>query len=198
LLREQEVRATLDRLRETAASVRYHAIDVRDAAAVGALIGDVYGRHGRLDGVIHGAGILEDRLVRDKTPGSFARVYSTKVDGARALMAGLRDDVRFFVQFGSISGVFGNRGQADYSAANDALDSMAHAWAARLPGRVVTVDWGPWAGGGMISPELEREYARRGVTLIDPDEGASCLLAELATATGPAQVIYMCDEVPGD
>jgi acyl transferase domain-containing protein/NAD(P)H-dependent flavin oxidoreductase YrpB (nitropropane dioxygenase family) len=197
LLREREMRATLDRLRETAASVRYHAIDVRDAAAVGTLLGDVYGRHGRLDGVIHGAGVLEDRLVRDKTPESFARVYSTKVDGARALMAGVRDEVRFFVLFGSVSGVFGNRGQADYSAANDALDSLAHAWAARLPGRVVTVDWGPWASGGMISPELEREYARRGVTLIDSGEGASCLLAELATTPGPAQVIYMCDEVPG-
>jgi NAD(P)-dependent dehydrogenase (short-subunit alcohol dehydrogenase family)/acyl carrier protein len=198
LLRAREMRVNLGRLREAAASVRYHAVDVRDAVAVGSLINDVYGRHGRLDGVIHGAGILEDRLVRDKTPESFARVYSTKVDGARALMAGLRDDVRFFVLFGSVSGVFGNRGQADYSAANDALDSMAHAWAARMRGRVVAVDWGPWAGGGMISPELEREYARRGITLIDPGEGASCLLTELAVATGPAQVIYMCDGVPGD
>jgi acyl transferase domain-containing protein/NAD(P)H-dependent flavin oxidoreductase YrpB (nitropropane dioxygenase family)/NADP-dependent 3-hydroxy acid dehydrogenase YdfG len=204
LLREREIRATLGRLRDAAASVRYHAVDVRDATAIGALLGDVHGRHGRLDGVIHGAGILEDRLLRDKTPESFARVYSTKVDGARALMAGLHGipgllrDVRFIVLFGSVCGVFGNRGQADYAAANDALDSMAHAWSARLPGRVVTVDWGPWAGGGMISPELEREYARRGVTLIDPGAGASCLLDELATATGPAQVIYMCDEVAGD
>jgi NAD(P)-dependent dehydrogenase (short-subunit alcohol dehydrogenase family) len=198
LLRDRELGATLGRLRAAAASVRYHAVDVRDAAAVAALMGDVYARHGRLDGVIHGAGILEDHLVRDKTPESFARVYSTKVDGARALMAGLRADVRFFVLFASVSGVFGNRGQADYGAANDALDGMAHAWSARLPGRVVAVDWGPWAGGGMISPELEREYARRGVTLIDPREGTACLLAELATAGGPAQVIYMCDEVPGD
>jgi hypothetical protein len=49
----------------------------------------------------------------------------------------------------------------------------------------------------MISPELEREYARRGVTLIDPAEGTSCLLAEITAASGPAQVIYMCDEAPG-
>jgi hypothetical protein len=63
---------------------------------------------------------------------------------------------------------------------------------------VISVDWGPWAGGGMVSPELEREYARRGVTLIDPAEGVACLLAELAAPAGPAQVIYMCDEVPGD
>ena len=198
VVREREIRATLAALRQTAASVRYHAVDVRDAAAVSAVIGDVYGRHGRLDGVIHGAGIVEDRLVRDKTPESFARVYATKVDGARALMSGLRDDIRFLVLFGSVSGVLGNRGQADYAAANDALDSIAHLLSTRLPGRVVAVDWGPWAGGGMITPELEREYARRGVTLIDPEEGAACLLAEITAGSGPAQVIYMCDEAPGD
>jgi acyl transferase domain-containing protein/NAD(P)H-dependent flavin oxidoreductase YrpB (nitropropane dioxygenase family) len=193
ILREQQVRATLDGLRATAASVRYHAVDVRDAAAVGGVIDDIYARHERLDGVIHGAGLVEDRLAADKTPESFARVYATKVDGARALVERLRPDVRFLVLFGSVSGVFGNRGQVDYAAANDALDSLAHLWSARLPGRVVCVDWGPWAGGGMVSAELEREYARRGVTLIDPDAGVACLLAELADDDGPAQVVYMRD-----
>jgi NAD(P)-dependent dehydrogenase (short-subunit alcohol dehydrogenase family) len=197
-LREREVRATLGALRKAAASVRYHAADVRDADAVSAVMSDVYGRHGRLDGVIHGAGVLEDRLVAEKTPESFARVYSTKVDGAWALVSGLRGDLRFLVLFGSVSGVFGNRGQADYAAANDALDGIAELLSAERPGRVVAIDWGPWAGGGMITPELEREYARRGITLIEPAAGTACLLAEIAADSGPAQVIYMCDEVPGD
>ncbi|MGD0556222.1 MAG: SDR family NAD(P)-dependent oxidoreductase [Streptosporangiaceae bacterium] len=196
ILREQEVRATLDGLRAAAASVRYHAIDVRDAAAVGSLIDDIYARFGRLDGVVHGAGVLEDRLVPDKTPESFARVYATKVGGACALAAALREDTRFLVLFGSVSGVFGNRGQADYSAANDALDTLAHLWSVARPGKVLSVDWGPWGGGGMVSPELEREYARRGITLIDPDEGVACLLAEIATPSGPAQVVYMCGDTP--
>ena len=200
LLRERQVRRTLDRLRATAASVRYHAADVRDAAGVGAVLADVYARFGRIDGVIHGAGVLEDRLIAHKTPDSFARVYRTKVDGARALAAGLRGGIRFLVLFGSVSGVFGNRGQADYAAANDALDTLARHWSVRGgPGgpRVVTVDWGPWAGGGMVSPELEREYARRGVALIDPADGVACLLDELADPAGPAQVIYLCGDIPG-
>jgi NAD(P)-dependent dehydrogenase (short-subunit alcohol dehydrogenase family) len=165
--------------------------------AVSAVLGDVYARFGRLDGVIHGAGVLEDRLIADKTPESFARVYSTKVDGARALAAGLRSGVRFVVLFGSVSGVFGNRGQADYAAANDALDALARRWSGTVAPRVVAIDWGPWAGGGMVSPELEREYARRGITLIDPDEGAACLLAEIADPEGPAQVVYLCGDPAG-
>jgi acyl transferase domain-containing protein/NAD(P)H-dependent flavin oxidoreductase YrpB (nitropropane dioxygenase family) len=198
ILREREIRATLTALRAAAASVRYHATDVRDAAAVSTVLGDIYARHGRLDGVIHGAGLTEDRLVPDKTPDSFGRVYATKVDGARALHDGLRPGTRFLVLFGSVSGVFGNRGQADYAAGNDALDSMARLWSGGFPGRVVSIDWGPWAGGaGMVTPELEREYARRGIALIDADAGVACLLAELAADSGPAQVVYMCGE-PGD
>ena len=202
LLREREVRATLDGLRAVAASVRYHDVDVRDAEAVRSVLADVYARFGRVDGVIHGAGVIEDRLIADKTPDSFTRVFRTKVDGARALAAGLRGDHQFFVLFGSVSGVYGNRGQADYAAANDALDSLARHWSRRgvvpsVSSKVVSVDWGPWAGGGLVSPELAREYARRGVTLIDPAEGVACLLAELADRSGPAQVVYQCGDVPG-
>ncbi|MGH3380661.1 MAG: SDR family NAD(P)-dependent oxidoreductase, partial [Actinoallomurus sp.] len=208
ILTEREMRATLDELRGVASSVRYHSADIRDAGAVRALVEDVYARHGRLDGVIHGAGVLEDRLLGDKSPDSFARVYGTKVDGFRALLEAVapaaspvaggtpedRPPVGFVAAFGSVSGVFGNRGQTDYAAANDALDHLSRVWAERLPGRVVAVDWGPWAGGGMVSPELEREYARRGITLIDKDAGIACLLRELAHGKD-AQVIYMCGDV---
>ena len=180
VLAEREVAATLEALRGHAASVRYQTLDVREAQAVRALVEDVYARHGRLDGVVHGAGLVEDRLVRDKDPASFDRVYRTKVDGASALAASVRPDLGFFVVFGSVSGVRGNRGQADYAAANDACDTLARAWRTRLRGRVLVADWGPWAGGGMVTPELAREYARRGVPLIDPDAGTDALLREIA------------------
>ncbi|GAA2585203.1 SDR family NAD(P)-dependent oxidoreductase [Actinomadura fulvescens] len=180
ILAEREVRAVLETMRGPAASVRYHALDVRDPQAVRAIVEDVYARHGRLDGVIHGAGLLEDRLVRDKEPESFARVYRTKVDGAAALAAAVRPDLRFFVVFGSVSGVHGNRGQADYAAANDACGTLARVWRTELRGRVLVADWGPWAGGGMVSAGLAREYARRGLALIDPDAGVAALLREIA------------------
>jgi NAD(P)-dependent dehydrogenase (short-subunit alcohol dehydrogenase family) len=179
ILAGREIAATLEALREHAASVRYQTLDVREAQAVRGLVEDLYARHGRLDGVVHGAGLVEDRLVRDKDPASFDRVYRTKVDGACALAASVRPDLGFFVVFGSVSGVRGNRGQADYAAANDACDTLAHAWRTRLRGRVLVADWGPWAGGGMVTPELAREYARRGVPLIDPDAGVAALLREI-------------------
>ncbi|MER6815178.1 SDR family NAD(P)-dependent oxidoreductase [Spirillospora sp. NPDC000708] len=180
ILAEREIRANLDALKEHAASVRYHAGDVREPRMVRDVVERVYLRHGRLDGVVHGAGVVEDRLVRDKEPQSFERVYRTKVDGASALAAAVRPDVGFFVVFGSVAGVHGNRGQADYAAANEACDTLAHVWRTRLRGRVLVADWGPWAGGGMVSPELAREYGRRGIGLIDPDAGVAALLREIA------------------
>ncbi|GLZ28417.1 hypothetical protein Lesp02_06070 [Lentzea sp. NBRC 105346] len=183
VLAEREIRRNLDRLRSAASSVRYHECDVTDAAAVGAVVADIRARFGRLDGVVHGAGVLDDRFIADKSPESFARVYDTKVLGAQALLAA---NPEFLVLFGSISGVEGNRGQADYAAANDALDRIARYWGASA--RVVSVDWGPWAGAGMVSPELAAEYARRGVPLIEPEAGVAALLREIA-AGDDVQVI---------
>ena len=139
--------------------------------------------------MIHGAGILEDKLIRHKTPESFERVFATKLDGARMLESKLRDDVKLVVLFSSISGAFGNRGQVDYAAAGDALDKLAWRLQRRIAGRVVSIDWGPWAGTGMVSADLEREYAKRNIGLIEPELGVEALLAELGGERGDAQVI---------
>ncbi|PBC86362.1 MULTISPECIES: type I polyketide synthase [unclassified Streptomyces] len=201
ILARREITGTLAALEPHAASVRYHAADVTDAAAVRAVVDDIRDRHGRLDGVVHGAGTLEDKLLRDKDPASFDRVFAVKVDGARHLLEAAGDDTGFLVLFGSVAGVFGNRGQADYAAANDALDTLARAWSARTAGRVLAVDWGPWAadGGGMVTPELERAYARRGIPLLDPGAAADALLAELAHGTSPQVVLAAAGgEAAGD
>jgi NAD(P)-dependent dehydrogenase (short-subunit alcohol dehydrogenase family) len=91
---------------------------------------------------------------------------------------------RFVVLFGSIAAAYGNRGQSDYAAANDALSTLGARWSQETGRRAVTVHWGPWAPsdrhGGMVTPELTAEYARRGIALIDPEEGALSLLRELA------------------
>ncbi len=190
VIARREVRATLDAIHDCGGRATYHAADVRDRAGLQAVVADVYARHDRLDGLIHGAGVIDDRLLVDKTPDDFERVFDTKVEAALTLVDALRDDVRFVVFFGSVSGVFGNRGQTDYAAANDALDRLAWGLDQRVQARVVSVDWGPWAGAGMVSPELAREYERRGVDLIDPVAGVDALLGELGSASGDAQVIF--------
>jgi NAD(P)-dependent dehydrogenase (short-subunit alcohol dehydrogenase family) len=179
VLASREVRSTLGRIEEAGGKATYHAVDVRDAAAFGALIDGVYARHGRIDGVVHGAGVIEDKLLGDKTRESFDRVFDTKVESALTMGKKLRDDVRFVAFFSSVSGAFGNRGQVDYAAANDALDKLAQELRQKIRGRVLSVNWGPWGGVGMVSPELAREYGKRGVETITPSSGAHGFVDEL-------------------
>ena len=191
LLAAREISSNLSALRAAGSAVEYRPCDVRDEDAFGALVDSVYADHGRIDGVVHGAGIIEDKLLSQKTNESFDRVFDTKVRGALILAEKIREDVRFVAFFSSIAGAFGNRGQTDYAAANDLLDKLAHALDRRLPGRVVSFNWGPWDGSGMVSEDLRREYQRRGLGLINPVEGVDAFFKELSQSTGPAQVIVM-------
>jgi acyl transferase domain-containing protein/NAD(P)H-dependent flavin oxidoreductase YrpB (nitropropane dioxygenase family) len=192
----REMRATVAALAAAGASYRYHQVDVRDRAALAEVVRAAYAERGRLDGVVHGAGALDDHAIADKPPERFVPVWSTKVDAARALLDGLREGLgagheaaAFVAFFGSIAGVCGNRGQVDYAAANDALDTLAasHADVAR---RVVALDWGPWApGAGMVSPELARVFEEGGMGLIAAEDGVAVALEEIGAAAGPHQVV---------
>ncbi|WP_410652589.1 SDR family NAD(P)-dependent oxidoreductase [Amycolatopsis sp. cmx-4-54] len=193
VLAQREIARTLDQIRAAGGIAAYRSLDVRDATAVRQVVKDLHTRYGRIDGVVHAAGVIDDKLMADKDEHSFRTVYGTKVDGARALLDALEHfGVRpgFVTFFGSIAAVLGNRGQTDYAAANDALETLGEQWAERTGCRALTVHWGPWAPSddhaGMVSPELAREYERREVALIDPDEGTTALLRELAY--GPADV----------
>jgi NAD(P)-dependent dehydrogenase (short-subunit alcohol dehydrogenase family)/acyl carrier protein len=179
LMREREVRENLARLCQTGARVHYLSVDVRDRGAFSRLLDEVQERFGPLDGVIHGAGVIEDRLVRDKTPESFDRVFDTKVASALTLAEHLRpESLRFCVFFASVASRYGNKGQADYAAANEVLSKLALALDRKWPGRVCSVAWGPWSGLGMVA-DLEDHLVRRGLRLIAPDEGPRLLVEEL-------------------
>jgi NAD(P)-dependent dehydrogenase (short-subunit alcohol dehydrogenase family) len=194
-LRNRQILATIDEITASRSQVEYHAVDVRDAQRFGNLINDLYARLGRIDGVVHGAGVIEDKLIADKTPESFSRVFGTKVESALVLCQQLRpESLKFLAFFSSVSGRLGNLGQADYAAANEVLNKCAAAtatgrWFDGRPwnGRAVAINWGPW-DAGMISDELRKLYAARSIGLIPLDEGVDAFMNELQFA-GPAEVV---------
>ena len=183
LSRDREIHRNLAQLAQAGSPVEYHSVDVRDEAGFSLLIDQVYARHGRLDVVIHGAGIVEDKLVRDKTPASFDRVFHTKADSIFVLLGKLRfADLKSLVLMSSISAALGNRGQADYAAANGILNGMATALAATHPGRVVALNWGPWDRAGMVSESVRDQFLANGVQLIDAAAGVPVVLDAIETA----------------
>ncbi|MEI6127549.1 MAG: SDR family NAD(P)-dependent oxidoreductase, partial [Pseudomonadota bacterium] len=125
LCKEREIRLNLAAMREAGATVKYFQVDVRDEQAFSSLIDFVYESYGKIDGVIHGAGIILDKLIADKTPESFDQVFGTKTESAFILSRMLRpESLKFFVLFSSVAGLFGNQGQCDYAAANEVLNKL--------------------------------------------------------------------------
>jgi NAD(P)-dependent dehydrogenase (short-subunit alcohol dehydrogenase family) len=191
LRRAREVGENLEMLRQTGATVAYAQVDVRDPRALRPVLDDWCARYGEIVGLIHGAGVIKDKLIRHKSVDSFDRVLETKLDGALNLIRLLRPEaLKFTALFSSIAGRYGNVGQSDYAAANEILNKLAHWLDRRSPGRVVSLIWGPWSGVGMVS-QLENHLGRSGLGLIAPEVGSSLLLNELRYGRkGDVEVIY--------
>jgi len=185
VMAQREVRATMTAIEQAGGTALYRSVDVTNADDVAWLIGEVRAEHGAVKGVIHGAGVLADRLIGDKTQEQFERVYSTKVAGLRALLHATQDDpLGFVLLFSSSTGRFGRRGQVDYAIANEVLNKHAQAIATQRPDcRVIAPNWGPW-DGGMVTPALKQVFAAEGIAVIDLDAGAAYVLQELRTPPG--------------
>ena len=198
VMAQREIRGHLAEIRATGALAHYATLDVRDAAAVTTTLAEVRAAHGPIRGLIHGAGVLADKLIEQKTEEQFDLVYGTKVHGLRNLLAATAtDDLRLIALFSSYTGRFGRTGQVDYAAANEVLNKMAQAEARRRPQcRVVAFNWGPW-NGGMVTEGLRKIFEREGVGLIEPAAGADFFTRDALAPTGDAVEVLALAAAPG-
>jgi len=192
VLAARELRSTLERITATGGKAVYRAVDIRDEGAMELVLNEVRRSHGPIRGIVHGAGVLADRLIVDKTPEQFEQVYSTKVAGLRTLLnATYNDELRFIALFSSSTGRFGRVGQVDYAVANEVLNKTAQAEARRRSGcRSVSINWGPW-DGGMVTPALKKVFAEEGIGVIDLQQGGEFLAREIAASGAPVEIVAL-------
>jgi NADP-dependent 3-hydroxy acid dehydrogenase YdfG len=193
----REIRANMEALERAGAEVSYHAVDVRSAESVAACVGAIRAAWGPIQGIVHGAGVLADALLTSQTDEQFDRVFGTKVDGLRHLLAATASDpIELLLFFSSVAGRFGNSAQSVYAMANEVLSAVAASERARRPGCVVrSLAWGPWAGG-MVTTGLARLFEKAGVQMIALDAGTQALGREAASDDGTSQVVLMNGEPP--
>lgn len=192
-----EIRTTLDEIRAAGAEAHYLRMDTSDPASIAAAVAAIHSRLGPVTGLVHGAGIIADRLVDDKTEAELARVFAPKAGGLFHILAQIdRTVLRHVGLFSSASAFFGNRGQADYAMANAILANAGRALANELPAaRVKVFDWGPWEGG-MVDATLASHFRQQGVALIPLSEGARIFTHELL-AGDPDQVELVIGTIGG-
>jgi len=162
-------------LRESA-DVRVLLADVADRAQLAAAVADARSALGGIRGVVHAAGVLRDGPILGMTAADVRLVFAPKVAGAAALFECCREDsIDWFVCFSSAAAVLGSPGQANYCAANTALDSFAQ-YCRGTGVRAITVDWGPWAEVGMAAwLNQDERTLRTAVGTIAPDLGVTML-----------------------
>ncbi len=182
LVSGRSINQTLQAIADAGGRAAYFAADVRDKKQISDLMKRIRSDYGPIRAVIHGAGVLEDRLITDKTLEQFRKVYGTKVFGLASLLEAVDADApKYLVLFSSVSARTGNRGQVDYAIANEVLNKLARAWALKSADcKVAAINWGPW-DGGMVSLALKKEFQREGIDLIPIADGVQRMLQEMAT-----------------
>lgn len=191
VLAVREIVAFLAELERAGARAMYRSVDVRSVDDVARACADARAAFGSITGIVHGAGVLADKRIEDKTPAQVDKVMDTKVLGLHALLEATREDPLDTVAlFSSVAGRFGNVGQVDYAMANEALNEMALSVARSRPGVVVkSFNWGPWEGG-MVTPALKKMFAERGVRVLSHEDGARHFVDELLCDDGNVEVIF--------
>jgi NADP-dependent 3-hydroxy acid dehydrogenase YdfG len=190
IYKRNQILLTINTLEKRKSTVSYYSLDLTNEDAFIQLLDELYQKHGKIDGVIHATGLLDDKLFQRKTSESFNRVFTTKVIPLKILSKHLRNDTKFCILFSSIASVMGNKGQVDYAAANSILDQAASVLQNKIKGRVVTINWGPWKGKGMISETLEKDLLKRGITSIPLMAGTKAFVKELMHGE-ESQIILM-------
>ena len=126
--------------------------DVTDRERMAEIVRKAVGRFGTINGVVHGAGALDDGLIATKDRATAERVLAPKVEGTLSLDAALAGiELDFFVVFSSRGAIAGPAGQVDYVAANAFLDAFAHRKAALDGTPAIAINWSMWRDVGMAA-----------------------------------------------
>ena len=164
------------------AQAALHSCDAADATALAATLAKIRAVR-PIGGVVHAAGILDDGAAIAMNEARFRRVLAPKLTAAENLDRLTEGDpLSLFLMFGSATTAFGNPGQANYVAANMALEALARR--RRAQGRpALTVGWGPIADVGMLAEDratAEKLNRRLGVTALEAEAALAALPALLA------------------
>jgi malonyl CoA-acyl carrier protein transacylase len=177
----------------------YYACDVTDQSQVDALVKRVADQYGRIDVLIHAAGVEKSRLIKNKTEKEFRQVFEVKVMGFLHLIQSLvrvqalphvNQPLQAVQVFSSVAGRFGNPGQADYAAANDTLCRWITALQKQVPGtQFQALDWSAWDEVGMAARGFVPALMQRAGIEMLPVSSAAPQVAEELLYGGPGECI---------
>lgn len=170
-------REKIAKIEETGGEVVYLQADVARVEDMKQVAATADERFGRIDGVVHSAIVLRDRLLENMDQETLRAALAPKTDGCVVLYEVFKDvPLDFMLFFSSAQSFIGNKGQANYAAACTFKDAFAHYLSSIVPFTVKVINWGYWGSVGIVSsPEYQRRLAALGAYSISPSEGMAAI-----------------------
>jgi acyl transferase domain-containing protein/acyl carrier protein len=149
---DEQVCAKIKRLQmieSTGAEVTWYGADVASLEQMAGIVRELREKYGRINGVIHAAGVPGKGFILQKDKEAFDEVLRPKIEGTWVVDHLTEpDDPDFFVMFSSGVSLIGEVGQGDYTAANSFLDAYA-AYRKKADKRTLAINWVVWRGARM-------------------------------------------------
>ena len=190
LLGNREIKSTINAIRQVGAMVEYIVLDITEGRKLSTALKPMTKKWGKITGIIHGAGVLADKLIERKSEDDYNYVIGTKVDGLENLLNCVTiADLDSVILFSSSAGFYGNEAQADYSLANEILSKTAYLLKIINPTcHSIAYNWGPW-DGGMVTEQLKKMFEERDIEIIPLEEGANMPVADLHRVMVPQIIV---------
>ncbi|ANY69432.1 hypothetical protein BBD42_25315 [Paenibacillus sp. BIHB 4019] len=136
-------------LEAAGAQIKLYQANISDEQELRAMLSEVRSVYGKIDGIVHSAGVAIDQLLKDKQENVIRDVLLPKVNGTWLLNKCTEDDqLDFFAMFSSVATIYYGSTQSDYVAANAYMDSFTH-YRSKLGKKTLTINWTTWKETGM-------------------------------------------------
>lgn len=193
----RQKQAQIDPLSSSIVNVEYRQLDVGRHQDVEDLIAKLLDAHGRIDGILHCAGLLQDNFIQKKSAQEFTDVLAPKVAGTLHLDKVTENlDLDFFALFSSAAGAWGSAGQADYATANAFMDAFAgyrntQVDSGQRHGHTFSINWPLWADGGMRMDAAAETMMRQTTSMValPTDNGIDAFNRIIASGTEQMMVM---------
>ncbi len=192
LERAQAALRAIEAVRAAGGTPHYFSVNLSDAEAIASVIRHVREHSGRIDVLLHAAGLERSRSLADKDSREFDLVFDVKSDGFFHLLHAIGEmPLGATVAFSSIAGRFGNPGQTDYSSANDLLCKITSSFRTTRPGtRGIAIDWTAWGGIGMATRgSIPKVMELAGIDMLPPEAGVPLIRRELTAGGTRGEIV---------
>ena len=169
------------------------AADATDPAAMTALFDRFGADLPPLEGIYLAAFAGQPVLLNDMTDDDVAAMFGPKLDAARLLhRLSLKQPVKHFVSFSSISGLIGSRWLAHYTAASAFLDTLGYARRRMgLPATVVA--WGLWKSRADAQQDASQVSVQSGLQPMADEVAIGALPLAMSPDAGVHSVVVAAD-----